>query len=79
MIGAVEFRVDTASWTDPTLVNSDEGRLWFYAERSPRIPLSELGSRRTGCRQRPKGPLCTDWLRRYGSREESASIHFDPV
>ena len=41
--GAVEFRVGTASWTDPTLVNSDlffppsvrsaEERLRFYAEQ----------------------------------------------
>src|ERR1700686_323089 len=41
--GTVEFRVGTASWTDPTLVNSDlfypssvrsaEERLRFYAER----------------------------------------------
>jgi hypothetical protein len=50
----IEFRVGTASWTDPTPVNSDlfyppsvrsaEERLRFYAERSPRIPLFELGS-----------------------------------
>ncbi len=43
MSGAVEFRVGTASWTDPTLVNSDlfyppsvrsaEERLRFYAEQ----------------------------------------------
>ena len=43
MNGAVEFRVGTASWTDPTLVNSDlfyppsvrsaEERLRFYAEQ----------------------------------------------
>src|SRR5580704_4360495 len=43
MNGTVEFRVGTASWTDPTLVNSDlfyppsvrsaEERLRFYAEQ----------------------------------------------
>ncbi len=43
MSGAVEFRIGTASWTDPTLVNSDlfyppsvrsaEERLRFYAEQ----------------------------------------------
>ena len=43
MSGLVEFRVGTASWTDPTLVNSDlfypssvrsaEERLRFYAEQ----------------------------------------------
>ena len=43
MSGVVEFRVGTASWTDPTLVNSDlfyppsvrsaEERLRFYAEQ----------------------------------------------
>ena len=43
MSGAVEFLVGTASWTDPTLVNSDlfyppsvrsaEERLRFYAEQ----------------------------------------------
>jgi hypothetical protein len=43
MIGAVEFRVGTASWTDPSLIDSDlfyppsvrsaEERLRFCAER----------------------------------------------
>jgi uncharacterized protein YecE (DUF72 family) len=42
MSAAVEFRIGTASWTDPSLVNSDlfypasirsaEERLRFYAE-----------------------------------------------
>jgi hypothetical protein len=51
---ALEFWIGTASQTDPTLVNSDlfypssvrsaEERLLFHAERSLRIPLSELGS-----------------------------------
>jgi uncharacterized protein YecE (DUF72 family) len=41
--GAIEFRVGTASWTDPSLTNADlfyplsvrsaEERLRFYAER----------------------------------------------
>jgi len=47
--GAVEFRVGTASWTDPTLVKSDlfypasvrsaEGRLRFYAEQFSTIEV----------------------------------------
>jgi hypothetical protein len=49
MSSVVEFRVGTASWTDPTLVNSDvfyppsvrsaEERLRFYAEQSNTVEV----------------------------------------